>query len=302
MSAEGSSDVPPAAACIGAASCPVAWVWMEEAPIADEPDASMCNTLAPPRTARMEQRMRRRAAAQRAALPRLFAQLLSRCADTDRTGSDSDPTLARPSTHALTLIHSRLGAPRLPWEGPAAEEARRAGLRPEETHVSFTHDGGRMLAVAASAPRLRGIGVDLVHLERLDRAQDHGRLLRFARQFMSPEELDGFLRACAGETEEGVRVRVAAHFSLMEAASKALGTGLRLGGGFGRPGSVSKRHLGVASLHPMEFLLGPEAAARCQALGAKRAEGHWSHDGVFLSSLVLLWGDAPAETPLSAPP
>jgi phosphopantetheinyl transferase (holo-ACP synthase) len=98
------------------------------------------------------------------------------------------------------------------------------------------------------------------------------------------------------DPDELLRQRVAAHFSLMEAASKACGTGLKVGVGMGRATSLPMHSLGAATLSPeVELLFGPEAELRLRALNAERAEACVQSDGEFLVSAVLLYrGDAEA--------
>jgi phosphopantetheinyl transferase (holo-ACP synthase) len=196
-----------------------------------------------------------------------------------------------PTPYSLYLVHTPLGRPVLCRRGPLAAWAREQGIKARHLYVSFTHDGDAHVAVMACAPGLRGLGVDAVHLPRLCRnGRDGGYLRRFARAFMAEEEYTAFLAASANEDEEALRRRVAAHFSLMEAASKALGTGLKIGGGIGHSASLPRASLGVARLNPaVRFALGAEAVARCAALGARRLEGHWGADGEYLLSVALLW-------------
>jgi phosphopantetheinyl transferase (holo-ACP synthase) len=184
-------------------------------------------------------------------------------------------TSALRTPHSALLTHTDLGQPVVRIDGRPLP-----GL-----HVSFTHDGDAHIGVCGFHPELRGIGVDVVHLPRL--AGRSAEYLRgFARRFMSEEELVGF------ETGEGpdLLTRVSAHFSLMEAASKALGTGLRIGGGMGGPESLPKQSLGIRSAAtPVEWLTAPDARERMRALGAARLEGHWSAGAEYLVSVALLW-------------
>jgi hypothetical protein len=156
--------------------------------------------------------------------------------------------------------------------------------------VSYTHDGGSLIALAASGRDLRGLGVDAVYLPRL-RAAGKGRdhLMRLAARFMSPREYGSFCAAGDSEDDRKLSVRVAAHFSLMEAAAKALGTGLRLGGGIGRSGALPPRALNLESLDPVRYDVTAKADSRRRVLGARRLEGRWSHDDEFLISTAVLF-------------
>lgn len=198
-----------------------------------------------------------------------------------------------PQESAEYALHWRrdiLGKPSVAWEGELAAWAQVHGIREEHLQVSNTHDGKAHLVFAAYDADLIGVGVDVVHLPRLRApGKDPAYLRRFVRQFMSEEELAGFTEAAQEETEAALRVRVAAHFSLMEAASKACGTGLRLGIGMGRETALSKKSLGVRSLSPhVELIFGPEAQARLSHLGATRWEAHWGADSDYVVSVVLL--------------
>ncbi len=205
------------------------------------------------------------------------------------------PAAPFPSEHTerdLLWRSDALGKPGLVWQGDLAEWARRQGWDDRHLHVSNTHDGDAHLVLTAYEPNLAGIGIDVVHLPRLRRpGKDRSYLLRFARQFMAEAEWDAFTAAATDdEEEEALRLRVAAHFSLMEALSKACGTGLNLGVGLGRKTALSRFSLGVLRLAPeVGFTFGPEAQTRLAALGATRGEGFWGTDGEYLVSAALLW-------------
>jgi phosphopantetheinyl transferase (holo-ACP synthase) len=210
----------------------------------------------------------------------------------------------------LILCRDPLGKPFLQWSGRmAAWAASEPACR--NLHISNTHDGGAHIVIAAHDPSLVGVGIDAVWLPRLRRpGKDRDYLLRFARQFMSAEEWQGFRAAdeaegdpvfgvrCSGfqgsrppaaDPDEGLRVRVAAHFSLMEAASKALGTGLKIGVGMGRETSLPKQSLGALRLHPdVRLLFEGKAVARLEALGAVRCEADvWCYSEFLVSAVAL---------------
>ncbi len=169
--------------------------------------------------------------------------------------------------------------------------ARAHGLSARRLHISYTHDGGALIAGAAYAPGLCGLGVDVVHLPRLRRAdKDANYLHRFARRFMSDEEYAAFVAASEKDDPEMLMRRTAAHFSLMEATSKALGVGLKIGGGLGRSASLPLQSIHIGALTPtVRFLLGSEAERRCQTLGGDCLEGHWGANREYLLSAVMLW-------------
>lgn len=183
------------------------------------------------------------------------------------------------------------GRPSVAWRGKIADWAMRHGLDFRHLHLSNTHDGNAHLVLVVYSAELVGIGVDIVHLPRLRRpGKDITYLRRFAAQFMSDMEQEAFAAASADEEEEAVRTRVAAHFSLMEAASKAFGTGLRLGIGIIRDTALPPRSLGVTCLEPeVVFCFGPEAEAHRRELRAGKCAGRWTSDGEYLVSAALLW-------------
>jgi phosphopantetheine--protein transferase-like protein len=185
---------------------------------------------------------------------------------------------------ALHLAHTPLGQPVPRWRG--TEQGIHAG----DLHISYTHDHDCHLTFAACSHGLKGVGVDIVHLPRLRSARKDRRYLEsFARHFMSAEEFAHVLEASAAETEDAFRIRVAAHFSLMEAASKALGTGLKIGAGMGGPESLPKQSLGIRMLESaVEFLLASAARDRMAHLNATRLTGTWAEDGEYLVSAAIL--------------
>ncbi len=188
-----------------------------------------------------------------------------------------------------------LGKPFVTWRGIVQSWAEARGLEAKHLHVSNTHDGGAHIVVAAYHPELVGIGIDAVYLPRLMQSgKDDVYLRRFAARFMSERERMLFKQANANDNLAALRLRTAAHFSLMEAGSKALGTGLKIGGGMGRETSLPKQSIGVQRLEPgleldAEMLFEGDALKRLDELGAVRSEAYWSADKEFLISVVLLW-------------
>ncbi len=193
-----------------------------------------------------------------------------------------------------------LGKPFTEWTGELAEWARANGRESRHLHVSNTHDGGAHLVIAAYSADLAGIGIDLVWLPRLRRAgKDRSYLLRFARQFMSAEEWTAFEAVIdepfadahrLTDTDEPLRLRTAAHFSLMEAASKACGTGLKIGVGMGRERSLPKQSLGALRLSPtVKLAFGPAARQRLDEIEAVRYEAFVHAGPEMLVSAVALY-------------
>lgn len=232
--------------------------------------------------------------------------------------------------NGLEWRRDALGKPYTEWTGALADWGTESGHESHHLHVSNTHDGGMHIVIAAYSADLAGIGIDLVWLPRLRLpGKDRDYLLRFARRFMSASEWQAFessideaylpasladraaisavggelLRGAAGdkpppytgspscpESDESLRLRTAAHFSLMEAASKACGTGLKIGVGMGRETSLPKQSLGALRLEPeVELEFGPEAQARLEAMGAVRYEAFVRADAEMLVSVVALY-------------
>lgn len=202
-------------------------------------------------------------------------------------------------SEGLALDRDSLGKPFVLWFGDVAEWASRAGFASEHLHISNTHDGEAHIVIAAYSPALCGIGIDAVYLPRLRTpGRDREYLFRFAGKFMSEEERVCFATAddapfgVVADEVEAIRLRVAAHFSLMEAASKACGTGLKIGAGMGKSTSLSKQSLGVRRLTPdVRLLFGPEAEERLAVMGAARHEAGLAIAGDFLITAVALYRD-----------
>lgn len=190
----------------------------------------------------------------------------------------------------IVLRRDALGKPFVEWQGALAEWAHAAGIPAEHCPLSNTNDGNLHLVFTVHSEHLAGVGVDAVYLPRLARAgKNRDYLLRFAHRFMSAEEEAGFRSVWENVDESELRIAVAAHFALMEAASKACGTGLKIGLGMGRATSLPPYTLGATQLLPnVELLIQGEALARLDALGVSRTEAYWSVSGDFLIAGVLL--------------
>lgn len=197
------------------------------------------------------------------------------------------------ANHDLQWRHDGWGKPFVTWRGKALEWANAQGYSDQNLHVSNTHDGTAHLILAAYGENLVGAGVDVVHLPRL-RSPNKGRdyTLRFARQFMSGQEWAEFLEYAEEDTDEELLLRAAAHFSLMESASKACGTGLKIGFGMGRDYSLPKDSIGVTTLYSrVELLFQSAARNRIDTMNVKRSEANWNTcdaGGEYLVSAVLL--------------
>lgn len=206
------------------------------------------------------------------------------------------------SQEELRYERDEMGKPYVVWEGSVAEWAEERGRDWRHLQISNTHDGGIHLLIAAYAPTLVGLGIDAVYLPRLDRPdRDSAYFRRFATHFMSATEREAFEAASAQDDLATLRLRVAAHFSLMEAASKACGTGLKIGGGMGRETSLPKQSLGVLSLGKIGseeidseqravksvLLCEGEAISRLEALGVQQIDAYYGVSTDFLVSVVV---------------
>ena len=192
---------------------------------------------------------------------------------------------------AFSWRHNGWGQPFVRWRGAALDWADARGYSDNNLHVSNTHDGTAHLVFAAYSEMMAGIGIDAVYLPRLQNAgKGRDYLRRFAAQFMSEEELSAFLRAAESDTDAEFTVRAAAHFSLMEAASKACGTGLKIGVGMGKAFSLPKRSIEIRRLAPtVELAFTGEAQNRIEQMGVITHSANWVIEGDYLISVVVLF-------------
>lgn len=76
----------------------------------------------------------------------------------------------------------------------------------------------------AETGKVAGIGVDLLRVQRIERAYArHG--LRFAQRILGPQELEVFQRRYQRDSQRGIRY-IATRFAAKEAFSKAIGLGM----------------------------------------------------------------------------
>lgn len=184
-----------------------------------------------------------------------------------------------------------LGRPYVTWEGEVLEWANKNGMEEQHLHLSNSHDGAAHLLLVTYCPTLVGIGIDVVSLPRFQN-KSRPELHRFARKIMSDTEFNGLQASLQEESEPELRNRIVAHFSLMEAASKACGTGLKMGLGMGRATSLPMHSLGAKRVLPrVELLFEDLALDRLSALGATRQTGYVTWEEDYLTSVVLLWRD-----------
>lgn len=215
----------------------------------------------------------------------------------------------------LIWKRNELGKPFLEFEGELKQFAERYGIYDKYLHISNTNDGGAHVVLAVYGETIAGVGVDLVALSRLrSPSKDIAYFARFARQFMSEQELRFFLEACeslnadaqipsglnpllstvaAQSDHEKVLLLSSAHFSLMESASKACGTGLKMGIGMGKTESLPKQSLGFnLNSNPIALLADRISEARIEALGAVGYEAAFRFDVSFMMSAVLLTNES----------
>lgn len=127
----------------------------------------------------------------------------------------------RVSPNTANVVYSGLGAPRMCLDPSLMDQI--GGAR-----VSFTHDGGVSFVCLQVSAQQDGLGIDAVFLPRLRRPSTSAKLGRLYSRLGGDPNDDG--------TDLGLSV--ARILAIKESASKALGTGLRLGLGIGRRGSL----------------------------------------------------------------
>ncbi|MDE2126141.1 MAG: 4'-phosphopantetheinyl transferase superfamily protein [Armatimonadetes bacterium] len=161
-----------------------------------------------------------------------------------------------------------------------------AGYDPAWLQVSNTHERGIEMVAATFDCKVAGIGIDLVQLSRMRR---HGppQLLQMARRFMSADAYEEFTVGSAGGSSSDAPERVAAGFALMEATSKALGAGLRMGLGVGGPLSVRMQSIGVTDpFGACSIAVLGDARDRLELLGCDQLTGACSNDGELVCACV----------------
>jgi holo-[acyl-carrier protein] synthase len=124
---------------------------------------------------------------------------------------------------------------------------------------------------------IRGIGVDVIQVERLVRS-----LERFGKRFETRLFTDGELEYC--RRHRNPLPHLAARFAAKEAASKALGTGMSGGVAF----KQFEVHQPGGQVPRLEFH-GP-ARARYDALGCTGSFLSLTHDGGLAIACVVLEG------------
>jgi holo-[acyl-carrier protein] synthase len=152
------------------------------------------------------------------------------------------------------------------------------------TGVSVSHDGGRRACLALHDEALAGVGIDLVSLPRL-RHHTPDRIVRLASRLMDEEEFAGFSTASEPEPAQ----RFAMHFAAMEAASKALGTGLRLYLGMGSADRPSPRDIALVRKDDGSSVrFKGKGLERAEGLGVRQATVSWRLDEDLVVCVVVL--------------
>jgi len=126
-----------------------------------------------------------------------------------------------------------------------------------------------------------GVGIDLVEVDRLERAlAEHGS--RFEQRIYTAGEIHD----CAGRADR--TLALAARFAAKEACLKALGTGWSGGIGF-RDVEVVRDSAGRPQIR-----LHGRAAERARAIGVERVHVSLTHERRVAGAVVLLDGPSAA--------
>lgn len=164
---------------------------------------------------------------------------------------------ARTALSSLGITKDAYAFYRTPWGQPRLRH--RPGADRTATPIpllSFSDDGLAGMAIAAD-PSLRGLGLDIVRLDRLS---------RYSADAAAAAHL---LRRISAATTAASPTNLASIFALKEATAKALGTGLKVGLGLGGPHSVPFSSIEVSgSGHDRSVELHGAARTRLRSLGA----------------------------------
>ena len=187
----------------------------------------------------------------------------------------------------LAFGRTRHGAPWVRRHGVLAAWARDRGLMDARLCVSNTDERGVSLAVCAMSPDVMGIGVDLVRVARMAPWTDSvSRYGRFVRRMCGADEATEMLDSASGQPAD---LLLAAAFARREAASKALGVGLRLGAGYNSPTALRMSELAATpGLGEAYIVPGPLAAARIRALRGRRMATVAAAGAGFVAAVAFL--------------
>ena len=209
------------------------------------------------------------------------------------TGETPPITPGENNDSGIVWRRDLLGKPFLEFAGELANWASQHGIEDSLLHISNTNDSGEHLVFAVYGEKVAGVGVDLVALDRLRApGKDIAYFERFVKHFMSEEELVCYQSELLRWHESGTpsphfgdfschesapldryRVLSAVHFSYMESASKACGTGLKMGVGMGLPTSLPKQSLGCdLTRSSIQLLTNAESKRRMEHIGASSVQ------------------------------
>jgi len=126
---------------------------------------------------------------------------------------------------------------------------------------------------------VKGVGIDLIRIERIARAYRR-RPVRFLKRIFTDREIEYLL------SKKNPFPSIAARFAAKEAVAKALGTGI---------GLIKWRDIEICSnfLGKPEVLLKGEAALWMEKNGIKGVHVSMSHDGIYAAATAAAYSDSP---------
>ncbi|MGC8668924.1 MAG: hypothetical protein ACP5VE_12495 [Chthonomonadales bacterium] len=181
------------------------------------------------------------------------------------------------------LWYMQTGRPRL-----VAPRAFSRTLCGGGAHISIAHDGGVLAVLVAGGSGVCGVGVDIVDLSRLRRRiESHRMLERFAGHIADGPAARRLAADWKGRTLEGGRVEAGVRFALMEAVSKALGTGWTLGRSLGVGVPCKAIEIGRVQPAPQVTLKHP-AVTVLRKTGGRRVRGLWIKSGDLIVAVAAV--------------
>jgi len=218
-----------------------------------------------------------------------------------RTGSVCGPTAARRTAIARAFrlwMDGRVPAACKPWMAhlpngkpqlmlPLGLQGRFAS---RHAHISVAHDGGVLAILLGGAPGLCGVGVDVVDLRRVRPwVANSRRLRRFLSRLMDEPSATRVAHDLIGCGEDDRCTAVAVRFGLMEAVSKALGTGWTLGSKLGD--GVPCKSIGLAVRRGRARVVLREPAIQVlRRIRGRRIEASWVRTGDLVVAVAVIWG------------
>lgn len=110
--------------------------------------------------------------------------------------------------------------------GAAGDSAPAASAHGTSAPLASSQTTPDTPAVPPRPPAIAGIGIDLLRIDRIERALAR-RGDRFATKILGPQELAKFAARRARDPQRGIRF-LATRFAAKEAFSKAIGLGMRM--------------------------------------------------------------------------